>query len=111
MLKPMKLAVVVMLASLGLGAVAQASLVGTQVTGTLQFNGGGPNYFDPANGRVPAGYLNSAGPAVVISSTATEFGFQNASGTDTVLADFGSETLAQIEICLIGHHVTALHVY
>ena len=98
MLTPMKLVVLAMLASLGFGAVAQASLVGTQVTGTLQFNGGGLNDFDPANGGVPAGYLNSAGPTVVISSTATEFAFQNAADTVTIIADFGEQTLFQFKI-------------
>ena len=58
---------------------------GTQVNGSLNFNGGGANYFDAANGFVPSGYGNSAGQPVTIGS-ATEFGFQDGANTDA--ADF-----------------------
>ncbi len=46
---------------------AHAGLIGQQVTGSLQFNGGGLNYFDPANPTVPAGYLNTSSPTVTIA--------------------------------------------
>ncbi len=64
----------------------QATLVGTQVAGALYFVGYSLNYFDPVNGRVPAGYLNSTGAAVTISSNLVEYGF--ADGTATITADF-----------------------
>jgi hypothetical protein len=68
------------------GPVRAATLVGTQVTGSLDFIGYMRNFFDPANGGVPAGYLNAAGTTVTISSNAVEFGFSD--GTATVTADF-----------------------
>jgi hypothetical protein len=49
------------------------SLVGTSVTGQVQYGGSGPNYFDPSLGFVPAGYLNVGGTTVTISGSATEF--------------------------------------
>ena len=68
-----------------------SSLLGTQVTGALYFTGYAPNFFDPANGRVPAGYLNAAGPTVTISSNAVEFGYSD--GTATITADFSDMEL------------------
>ena len=65
---------------------ARATLIGTQVTGALYFVGYPQNFFDPVNGRVPAGYLNFAGSTVTISSNAVEYGF--ADGTATITADF-----------------------
>jgi len=67
-----------------------ASLVGTTVNGQLYFDGLTPNYFDPANGGVPAGYLNTAGPTVIISSTEPTFGYKDAANTD--VANFQSGT-------------------
>lgn len=61
---------------------AQAGLVGQQVTGRLSFNGGSTNYFDPANGFVPAGYLNTAGTTVTIADPAKEFGFRDGANLD-----------------------------
>jgi PEP-CTERM motif len=64
--------------------------VGTPVTGSLTFNGGTVNYFDPANGFVPAGFGNSTGPTVTIGPT-TEFGYNDTANFDT--ADFTGTTL------------------
>jgi hypothetical protein len=63
-----------------------ADLIGTSVSGVLQFNGSGPNFFDPANGLVPAGFGNSAphGPNNVIIGPGTEFGFSDGQNGDTV---------------------------
>jgi hypothetical protein len=68
------------------GPIRAATLVGTQVTGVLDFTGYMLNYFDPANGLVPAGFLNTAGTNVTVSSTAVEFGYSD--GTTTITADF-----------------------
>lgn len=65
---------------------ARATLIGTQVTGSLYFVGWPQNVFDPINNLVPAGYLNRAGTTVTISSNAVEYGF--ADGTATITADF-----------------------
>jgi hypothetical protein len=78
----MKLKLAVALSALVISAAANAQLAGTQVNGSLQFSGGGPNYFDPGNGFVPAGYGNSTGQPVTIGS-GTEFGFADGQNTDT----------------------------
>lgn len=68
---------------------ARAGLTGSQVTGSLQFNGGGPNFFDPANGFVPAGYSNQSGTTVTIAEPAVEFGFDDTANRDTAnFSDF-----------------------
>lgn len=61
---------------------AQAGLIGQQVTGRLSFNGGSTNYFDPLNGFVPAGYLNTGGTTVTIADPAMEFGFRDSANLD-----------------------------
>lgn len=61
---------------------AQAGLIGQQVTGRLSFNGGSINYFDPSNGFVPAGYLNTGGATVTIADPAKEFGFRDSANLD-----------------------------
>jgi hypothetical protein len=68
------------------GRVWASTLLGTQVTGALHFQGYPQNFFDPVNGLVPMGYLNVAGSTVIISSNAVEFGY--ADGTATIMADF-----------------------
>lgn len=67
-----------------LGAKANG-LIGTSVTGKLMFAGFTANYYDSANGFVPAsGYLNSGGATTVtVASPAVEFGFQDAHNTDS----------------------------
>jgi len=68
--------------------------VGTQVTGTLQFNGTGPNLFDPANGTVPAEAENAAGPTIPISSTLQEFAYAKLAEGRSITADFTGSNLA-----------------
>jgi hypothetical protein len=73
---------------------AQAELVGTTVTGTLNFATLAFNCFDPTAGCIggtPAGDLNSASPTVTISATATEFGYADSANSD--YADFTDNTL------------------
>lgn len=68
-----------------MAAPAHASLIGMTVNGSINFGGGGINYYDPANGFVPGGYGNTGGLPVVIGA-GTEFGFQDGANRDT--ADF-----------------------
>lgn len=63
-----------------------ASLLGTEVTGSLTFTGDPSNYFDPGYGFVPAGYLNVSGSSVTVSNPAIEFGFDD--GSSLISADF-----------------------
>jgi hypothetical protein len=81
----MKLKLAVALVALLMSGAANAALTGVQVNGTLKFAGGPTNFFDPANGFVPAGDLNAAGLPVTIGA-GTEFGFLDAANHDT--ADF-----------------------
>ena len=74
-----------------LSTPAWAVLVGSSVTGTLQFGGSGPNYFDPANGFVPGTTLNTSGITVTISASATEFGYLDTANND--LANFTTTQL------------------
>jgi hypothetical protein len=66
--------------------MCRADLIGTTVTGVLNFDGNPLNYYDPANGFVPAtGYQNSASNQD--SSTVTivggnEFGFRDGANQD-----------------------------
>lgn len=60
-----------------------AGLIGTSVAGSLTFGSNATNYFDPNNGYVPAGYLNTSGTVVSIASPAVEFGFADGFNTDT----------------------------
>ena len=86
--------------ALGVGA-AKADLIGTSVSGVLNFTTLGTNFFDPASGFVPAGFGNSApnGPNnVVISASQIEFGSNL--GFDAT-ADFTSDTLT-IQYALPG---------
>src|SRR5260221_540261 len=71
----------------------RADLLGSVVTGTLNFGANPINYFNPANGFVPAGtYGNSApGNNTVIIGPIIEFGYVDNINTDT--ADFTGTTL------------------
>ena len=57
---------------------AFAGLIGQSATGDLEFGGfSGVNFFDPANGFVPIGYPNSAGPTVTLV-TGVDFAYSDA---------------------------------
>jgi hypothetical protein len=70
---------------------ASANLIGSSVTGSIMFDGNPNNYFDPANGGVPAGFLNTASSTVTIGEPAVEFGYQDGANKDT--ANFTSNQL------------------
>jgi PEP-CTERM motif-containing protein len=74
-----------------LAPAAWGSLIGTSVTGSLQFDGNPDNFFDPANGFVPARFDNSAGPTVAIDGSSVEFGYNDGANRDT--ANFTDGTL------------------
>ncbi len=67
--------------ALSLAAGAHAGLIGQPISGVLNFNVPG-NYFDPALGGVPAGFLNSAGATVTVGEPAIEFGYADQSNRD-----------------------------
>lgn len=69
-------------------AAQGSGLTGSSVTGSLTFDGNPTNYFDPANGFVPPGYLNTMGTTVTIQAPAVEFGFDD--GTNLDLANFSA---------------------
>jgi PEP-CTERM motif len=66
------------------------TLIGTTVNGQLYFDGNPVNFFDPANGFVPPGFQNDAGPTVVVDGTPT-FGFEDGNNFDQ--ANFSANTL------------------
>jgi hypothetical protein len=84
------------------GGEAHAGLIGTSTTGDLQFSGtGSTNWFDPANGHVPSGYLNNTQfPNITISGTAVEFGYQDGANLDT--ADFSNTGLTLGDVSSLG---------
>jgi hypothetical protein len=61
-----------------------ADLIGTSVSGAMNIQGNPPNYFDPVNGFVPAGFGNSVSPNNVVIGAGTEFGYMDNANTDTV---------------------------
>ena len=66
-------------------ASARADLVGTTVTGSLDFDANGLNFYNPAMGFVPAGFQNSAGAQdsnTVVIVGGNEFGFSDEINTD-----------------------------
>ena len=69
-------------------AAQGSGLTGSSVTGSLTFDPNPTNYFDPANGFVPPGYLNTAGTTVTIQAPAVEFGFNDNVNFD--LANFSA---------------------
>ena len=77
---------------------AHADLVGTSVTGSLRFNGVPTNYFNAANGFVPAGYGNSSGSPTVTIGPGPEFGFNDSANLDT--ANFTGNMLTITGECL-----------
>ena len=84
------------------GAAEAAPLLGTQVTGSINFFGGGTNYYDPANGFVPAGCGNTApGTNVVtIADPTVEFCFQDGANRDT--AQFTDAGLTLTDLVFTG---------
>jgi hypothetical protein len=78
-----------------------ASIIGTSVTGSLQFNGGGANFYDPANSFVPAtGYQNS--PDSQNSATlnivgGNEFGFNDSANLDVTSFSASGFTFSDTE--------------
>ncbi len=64
-------------AVVALASPAHASLVGQQILGSLKFQGDSKDYFDPANGLVPAGYGNVTGPLVTVAGLGHSFGFED----------------------------------
>jgi PEP-CTERM motif len=68
-----------------LPASARADLVGTTVTGSLDFDSDSKNFYNPAMGFVPAGFQNSAGAQnsnTVVIVGGNEFGFSDGLNTD-----------------------------
>jgi hypothetical protein len=68
-----------------LPAPARADLVGTTVTGSLDFDSDNKNFYNPAMGFVPAGFQNSAGAQnsnTVVIVGGNEFGFSDGLNTD-----------------------------
>ena len=73
-------------------ASARADLVGTTVTGSLDFDGDGLNFYNPAMGFVPAGFQNSPGAQnsnTVVIVGGNEFGFTDP-GNNTDVTSFSS---------------------
>jgi len=80
------------LLGLVLPASARADLVGTTVTGSLDFDADGLNFYNPALGFVPAGYQNSPGAQnsnTVVIVGGNEFGFTDP-GNNTDVTSFSS---------------------
>jgi hypothetical protein len=74
-------------------ALAHADLIGTTVAGDFNVTGAGStNFFDPAQGLVPAGYGNNFGPNVVIGS-GIEFGVSDSESVVLYTFDFSNSTL------------------
>ena len=62
-----------------------ATVIGSSATGGLFFSGGSTNWFDAANGFVPAGFSNKTqGTTVTVVNPGTEFGFNDTANLDTV---------------------------
>jgi hypothetical protein len=85
------------LAALLLASSMPASAV--TITGVMDIFGS--NYFDPANGFVPAGYGNQSGTSVVIGS-GIEFGFDDGANLDT--ADFTNTSLTISDLTGPNHN-------
>lgn len=75
----------------------RADLLGTKVSGSLTFNGGATNYFDPSRGFVPAGFGNSVSPDNVSIGPGVEFGYHDIFNLDT--ANFSANRLVIRDVC------------
>src|SRR5215831_9721214 len=89
---------------------AMADLIGTSVSGNLDFGGQGINFFDPANGfiPVPPGFGNSVphGPNNVIIGSEIEFGFAE-SNVNTDTADFTGIQVTITNVSAAGNQTDA----
>lgn len=95
---------------LGLGLIclicttanSHAILLGTPVTGSAKFGVDPLDYFDPANGFVPAGFANFSfnSPTVTISGSQTEFGYLDGAGPVSV--DFTDTRLTLTETITVN---------
>ena len=84
-----------------LPASARADLVGTTVTGSLDFDADGLNFYNPAMGFVPAGFQNSAGAQnsnTVVIVGGNEFGFTDGINTDVTSFSSTGFTFTQTSI-------------
>ena len=84
-----------------LPASARADLVGTTVTGSLDFDADGLNFYNPALGFVPAGYQNSPGAQnsnTVVIVGGNEFGFSDGINTDVTSFSSTGFTFTQTSI-------------
>ena len=97
-----KILAVLAVAFLSLSAASsRADLLGSKVNGSLTFGGfGTTNFFDPANGFVPAGYGNSTSPNNVVIGSGIEFGFNDSVNRD--IANFSGTGLLVRDVCLAG---------
>lgn len=95
-----RLLVVLAVAVVSLSATSlRADLLGTKVSGSLTFDDNPTNFFDPANGLVPAGYGNRSGPNNVTIGQGVEFGYRDPFNQDT--ANFGASTLIVRDLCRV----------
>ncbi len=105
-----RIAALCLAASAFIAGSAKADLIGTSVTGSLQFGGVGPNYLDPANGFVPVGPENKTlGTTVPINTPQVEFGFQDGINHDT--ADFTGTTLTFTDVATGGGSAAQHYVF
>jgi hypothetical protein len=91
-----RLAIVLVLASIlivGISAAAQAGLVGDTISGTLNWGHYSTNYFDPAQGYVPAGSSGIQPNAVVTDPDTTFVEFMFADGANAVNVDVDDLTI------------------
>jgi len=82
---------------------AWADLIGTSVSGVANLNGAPANFYDPANGLVPAGMFGNSpphGPNNVIIGSEIKFGLVDP-GTNTDTADF---TGTQVTLTNVSDH-------
>lgn len=79
-------AITALLVTVACGPASADTLLGGSVTGSINFGDNPLNYFDPANGGVPAGYLNALGQPqpVTMAEPAIEFGYKDGANEDAV---------------------------
>jgi uncharacterized membrane protein YgcG len=82
---------ILLIGALCLAPIAHAALIGTTVTGSLQFGASTTNFYDPANGFVPGSYLNHTGSSVIVTEPNYEFGFDD--GDSRITSNFSDTQL------------------